>query len=348
MRNHFIDFMRGVAALGVLVCHTSRAVISFYPNSWLNSSSFLKSFFEHGRIGVDIFFLISGYIIFISVNRNSSPRVFLAKRLTRIFVPYLPLAILLGLVYLMFPGLTNSPNGISVNWIKSLTLIPATGDYSLSIAWTLSYEVFFYIIVCLTLFLRLNAARWLIVLFPSMAGLVAILCGRPIEFNKATDFAELFLSPYQWEFLIGCISAWAGQALISQFSALRNEKRILSTIFILAVAIVIFPFDLNLRYRIILMVFLGTLLALSSVRDFSFARKRLRLITVAGTFSYSLYLVHVPVQSVIVRLSLLLKLPVELLLVILIAVPVICSIEYFYLIERHSLALMKQIEKSMK
>ena len=344
MRNHFVDFMRGVAALGVLVCHTSRAVISYYPECWLNSSPPVKSFFEHGKIGVDIFFLISGYIIVFSLNRGSKPQTFLAKRLLRVFVPYLPLAFMLGLVYFNYPSITNAPNGISVNWFKSITLLPVTGDYSLGVAWTLTYEIFFYIIVWLTLLPSLNKIRWLIISLPSAAGLAAILCGRTLEFNRASSFVELMLSPYQWEFLIGCIWAWIGQAFIADLSALRERKIIILTICIITMTLILFPFNITLAYRILLLLFLGMLFALSSVRDFDFVRKTLNLIVVTGSFSYSLYLIHAPIQSIIVRLSLFLNIPLVFVILALTAIPIIISIAYFNSFERLSLRLMKKMD----
>jgi peptidoglycan/LPS O-acetylase OafA/YrhL len=95
---------------------------------------------------VDVFFLISGFIVYLAARRvihaGKGVRLFLLKRFLRIFLPYWPIALALAAAYALLPGLSAAADPIQVNWLKSLTLIPG-GDYSLSVAWTLSFELFF-------------------------------------------------------------------------------------------------------------------------------------------------------------------------------------------------------------
>ena len=60
-RNHFIDALRGIAALLVLATHLQASVTGFYPNGWLAAHPAVVATLEHGAIGVDVFFLISGF-----------------------------------------------------------------------------------------------------------------------------------------------------------------------------------------------------------------------------------------------------------------------------------------------
>ena len=102
-RNHFIDALRGIAALLVLATHLQASVTGFYPNGWLAAHPAVVATLEHGAIGVDVFFLISGFIVFLAAQRvihaGKGVRLFLLKRFLRIFLPYWPIALALAAAY---------------------------------------------------------------------------------------------------------------------------------------------------------------------------------------------------------------------------------------------------------
>lgn len=79
-----IDFARGIAALGVVVVHYF-SHFTFSP-AWLNTLVF------NGQFGVWVFFVLSGYVIPLSLDRSSytlkSFDLYLAKRMLRIWIPY--------------------------------------------------------------------------------------------------------------------------------------------------------------------------------------------------------------------------------------------------------------------
>ena len=131
VRNHFLDALRGFAALLVLLTHLQFALVAFYPGGWLTAHPVAISVLEHGAIGVDVFFLISGFIVFLAARRvihaGRGARIFLIKRFLRIFLPYWPIALVLGAAYALLPGLSATADPIKVNWLKTLTLIPGGG-----------------------------------------------------------------------------------------------------------------------------------------------------------------------------------------------------------------------------
>jgi len=130
-RNHFLDALRGIAALLVLATHLQSSITCFYPDGWLADHPAAVAIFEHGGIGVDVFFLISGFIVFLAarrvINAGKGVRLFLLKRFLRIFLPYWPIALALAAAYALLPGLSAAADPIQVNWLKSLTLIPGGG-----------------------------------------------------------------------------------------------------------------------------------------------------------------------------------------------------------------------------
>ena len=130
-RNHFLDALRGIAALLVLATHLQASITGFYPDGWLAAHPAAVAIFEHGGIGVDVFFLISGFIVFLAarrvINAGKGVRLFLLKRFLRIFLPYWPSALALAAAYALLPGLSAADDPIQVNWLKSLTLIPGGG-----------------------------------------------------------------------------------------------------------------------------------------------------------------------------------------------------------------------------
>jgi len=109
-----------------------------------------------GGFGVDIFFVISGYIM--TRICESSPQFFFRRRLIRVGPPYWLLTILLYFVVKFFPGLVDLTRAEPIFLLKSLLFIPlfkAPGDIQpiLFLGWTLNFEMFFYVSVALGLLL---------------------------------------------------------------------------------------------------------------------------------------------------------------------------------------------------
>ena len=139
-RSHFLDALRGIAALLVLATHLQSSITGFYPAA--------------RRV----------------VHAGKGVRQFLLKR----FLPYWPIALALAAAFALLPGLSAAADPIQVNWLKSLALIPGHGDYSLPVAWTLSFELFFYVLLGVSLAFRRPAWRWGLILIPSVLALIRV------------------------------------------------------------------------------------------------------------------------------------------------------------------------------
>jgi exopolysaccharide production protein ExoZ len=101
-------------------------------------------------LGVDFFFVLSGFITTFSSHRLVESRKgaseYFWARLVRIYVPYLPVRIAMYVLYVLFPG-TSEGDRPSLSVLTTLTPLPSKP--ALSVAWTLVHEMIFYMIFSL-------------------------------------------------------------------------------------------------------------------------------------------------------------------------------------------------------
>ena len=137
-----IEAGRGVAATTVVLYHSARHLNKNYV------MPALMSVFQFGHAGVDLFFVISGFIIlFIHYDDIGHPerlKRYIGRRLSRIMPTYwvaLALTIFLGLI-----GRHYYPSLFDLTW--SALLLPSHDEPLLGVAWTLQFEIVFYAVFC--------------------------------------------------------------------------------------------------------------------------------------------------------------------------------------------------------
>lgn len=188
-----IQYLRALAALGVVVVHTSPAEHPFMT----------------GNAGVDIFFVISGFIMWsITEERPASPAAFLKDRLIRIAPLYWLLTTLLVVGALVVPKLL--PNlRIDLPYVAgSYLFVPMRPPGStgadpiwpvLVQGWTLNYEMFFYVLFSLCLFLRPSLRL-------AAISLTLLCCVMAGPFYRGSNALVLsFTDPIFLEFLAGIV-----------------------------------------------------------------------------------------------------------------------------------------------
>ena len=155
---HSIQFLRFVAAFLVVAFHSFKHIpdLNLY-------SEVIGDLAKSGQVGVHIFFVISGFImVYIaqgSYGSEGSIWKFLVHRFVRIF----PIFWIVNLLFWVYTGLLLGLDDFDITLVVlSFSLLPDYGSMVLGPAWTLSYELYFYIIFAFTLFFNLRTSVILI------------------------------------------------------------------------------------------------------------------------------------------------------------------------------------------
>ncbi len=188
-----IQVIRLAAALGVLVYHSGIAG-------------------EHGYFGVEIFNMISGYIILYSTCRPESEQCFMRRRLIRILPLYWGLTLFFYGLILWKPELSVMSEARPEYLIKSLLFVPFVNGRGydapiLGLGWTLNYEMFFYLIFWAAMHIS-HRRRGL--LAAAMIG-IFVAAGRLFAFPVFS--LNYYSSLYMLEFVLGMGSYYVVEML---------------------------------------------------------------------------------------------------------------------------------------
>lgn len=212
-----IQYFRGVAALMVLFAHLAGHINNVYAQKDLGYILF-GQFYS----GVDLFFIISGFVICLStekIERQKSLK-YIIKRVLRVY-PLLVFCIVTYAIYLNFFGAGVS----SISVLKAM--IPVHADYNLRppyfgynllpTAWTLSFELLFYFIflisMCISKSYRiLITLSLLFIVFSALqifySGKISFSAFTALDFpdNYGRPLLAILSSPMMLDFCIGMLS----------------------------------------------------------------------------------------------------------------------------------------------
>lgn len=300
-----IQVLRGVAAMLVVLFHFRHYLNDVYPLKDLGDRLFL-----FGEAGVDIFFVISGFIIVYS-SRNKENNTFTEFAIKRFFRLY-PLYFVVLTIYL----LSYHDEVFSfINLIKSYLLIPIDyngkapwfGLSTIYSAWTLTYEAYFYFVFAISILIthkyRVIVCSAIVIVMMSASQLSSYGGFSLIAVTGSNEFRGIiynFLfvsSPLILDFVMGMIVAYL---------YIYYDKNIKSNALITFISLIV------LSISVIFMVSHATasigplswgwcsvgivlsLLIISKNLSLSYPR----FLVYLGEMSYSLYINHVVVKKV--------------------------------------------------
>ncbi len=274
-----LDALRGLAALSVCWFHFTNGNPEFLASGWLRASGI------YGWMGVDVFFVISGFVIPYSLH-NSGYKLghyftFVLKRIVRLDPPYLAaiaITIVLGYLSAMSPSFRGQTPHLSIPQVLlHFAYLNVFFGYQWlnPVFWTLAIEFQYYLAVGFV-FPLLSSSRLEIRMLSFIAlGILAFLVP-----------SISFIFHYLFLFMLGI-------ATFQYWTRLVGLKGYLAMLLALGAGAA-----LTLGFGVGALG-LGTACVIAFVR-----LKKFALLKFLGAISYSLYLLHVPVGGRVVGLSL--------------------------------------------
>ena len=272
-----IQCLRGVAAIAVVIYHLNAVQLRYF------SDNILPWFTTYGYLGVQIFFMISGFIMMYILDQRKflvKPFEFLRARLIRIVPTYWLITLLIFIVAQIYPNLVNSSYTSKPSLAKSLLFIPQETNPWLNVGWSLEYEVFFYVIIAVLLICA--SSRHLKFLLVTTLLIVAL----PLKWTS-NSIIDSFLDPIVLWFVIGVI--------IQVFWKNYNDKNFKYILLVLPLSALTLAyenrfkdFDMIMLHFVLVCVFCSALLIEEHI-----PKQMGRVFDYFGKISYSLYLTHV-------------------------------------------------------
>jgi len=271
VRLHSLQYLRAIASLFVVYSHTVLQVEEYFPR-----------LYEFGGFGVDIFFVISGFIMVYIARPSDTPTRFLRSRAKRVIPLYWFFTLLMALILFFAPNLFKSSVFDLGQTIMSFLFIPHfSTPYPnmvwpiLAPGWSLNYEMFFYLVFAIALLLP---EKWRITAISLVIAAAFIIAHSTPPGNPWNEF---FRDSIVLEFILGMLLA---KAFLMGFQLPRVVAYIL---FFTGIALLLikYPIPRIFTWGIpSLMVVMGMLYSRLPANEFFVA---------LGDSSYALYLTHI-------------------------------------------------------
>lgn len=295
-----IQVLRGIASLLVVLLHATTNL------EYNTGKDFLFGFFGFGGSGVDMFFVLSGFIITYTSRQAVTERLnfipFLRRRFVRIYPVYWIIISFFLFVQVMFPSFYGKAFSFDIlNLLSTYLLLPGHVMVN-GVSWTLSTELFFYVLFSLAFFVSKKQ-----LLFAGMF-LYTLIIISAYEAGYTSDeqhpWISLLLFPMNIEFFLGIIAA-----AIAEKVPLRYNKLliIIGTFLFLLFGVLQINNVILFKNEFNRVIYFGlpSFLIITGVANLEIGQliKRVnKLLLSLGDASYSLYLLHLPVMAASTKL----------------------------------------------
>jgi exopolysaccharide production protein ExoZ len=337
-----IQLLRGIAAVGVVFTHSITRISMTFPG--LSERSLFRTAaggqWTIGDAGVDLFFVISGFIMLYSHSNDfGQPRAslkFMIKRARRILPLYWLITTAALLMLLIVPQLPDKQlRWSNFAWIVSCYLLIPFPSPSRVIApvvgvgWTLIYEMFFYFLFAVALQMRMTLGLFCLSL------VIGLLVALGAALKPAAPELRFFTSPLLLDFLAGLwICRWVSDR--KQLGRGYGKWILFFCALCLAVTAV-FPPPESGFYRLLAWG-VPAALTVYTIYNFDFRDSRVWSgIKVFGDASYSIYLIQflsLPALGVLFRVFGMRVLPFDVGVIVMTTAATIFGIFCWRLIER--------------
>lgn len=315
-RFYCLDIARGLAIIWIILFHLMEG------GSRGGYGNIIDAVMSRGYLGVDIFFMISGYSIYSSFCNHSYDLdgfTFLRRRLVRIYIPYwwslifagLIVPIIIALLMYIRGHLSSIPWRIHysiTDWLEVITLIRVffahrgglLSDvfWPIGPIWYIAIIVQIYIVIFLIITLRVSLLRASIVLsfmslltmFPTIKNIIPVGIFLPFWIEFATGILLFYMIHrvgYSWYLSNRCAvipPIMLGIMFVVLYVVTGEELNI--CLLAVSVAYIVYPYD----------HIISTMLPA-------------KIIAFVGKISYSLYMIHIPLLWIILPYIYVFRLP---------------------------------------
>lgn len=289
-----LQMARGLAALAVTLFHTS----GMFADPRFGFERPFWTWTERGDLGVDFFFVLSGFIIMMAhqgdVGRPERLGNYAFKRFVRIFPMYWIFTLLVVIGAVAIGGVSNVPHRLQ-DIASVATLIRFTGfPTPVGTAWTLFHEMLFYGFFALLIFRRWMGIGALALWF----GTVAVLF-HYTPFGM-WSFTGTLLSAHNLSFLLG---------IVAYFVTGRLGQKGAAAFLFAGAALIVLTFwaerswgrgdVLQLGFSIGFALLIASIVALERFGRIGDSR----LLAAIGDASYTLYLCHENVGAIALKIA---------------------------------------------
>jgi len=202
MRLHALQYLRAVAALAVVYSHSVMQVESY--------SQYLS---EMGSFGVDIFFVISGFIMVYIAKPEHKPVSFMVNRIRRVVPLYWFFTFLMAGILVLIPSVFKATVFEWDSFLLSLAFVPHWSIASegfvwpiVAPGWSLNFEMYFYLLFAFSL---MFSERYRVPLITLVISIVFVIA--TIHHDGESAMAQFFSKSMVFEFVLGMLLALAWQ-----------------------------------------------------------------------------------------------------------------------------------------
>ena len=299
MRRYYgVEFLRLLSSLSVLLYHYRHFFSPYSTYSFINFDdsrinlpfySILEIFYTKGSFGVHMFYSISGFVfayVYLSINGKVSGKEFLINRFARLYPLHFTTLIIVAILQFINWSTTNSfqiiQNNDFYHFILQFFFISSWGfedGHSFNgPIWSVSIEILIYGIFFLLLSLLKKLGLFLSIL----------LCIILLLIDKLELYDSLFLE---------CARLFFSGVFVYYLS---KEIKFKSLLYLLSILCLIFSFIGNFKiYLFCPSILLLIVLSEELIKD----RKIQYFFRTSGNLTYALYLLHIPIQLIILLIA---------------------------------------------
>ena len=293
-----IQGLRGIAAFLVVLFHMAsfqRQMAEGNPQDIALTSGI----WDNGWVGVDLFFVISGFIM-VYVTRNSGRTLkdvgrFITSRITRIYPLWWVCAGIMALYFWLTYGMPAAPDRVANTSeamafaVKSFMLIPQQAEPILGLGWTLIHEMFFYIVFACLLFIPRNYIPHALAIWAALTVIGAQFVHPAAD---GRNIAEVAASPLSLEFISGAFVGY----LISMNKVFTPKLFLIMGVILACLGFLFYPDKSEVPYTILRVAIFSVPFIFLTYGwvgcELNEELSALQWLSRLGDWSYSLYLTH--------------------------------------------------------